>query len=254
MKKNAKQLLLSLYTPESTDNGYGRSYQYLTLVFSHLSAGGLRSLMRRLFEGGWVHKMTKNNRTYFSLTQAGRLIVLELFPSLRPARRKSGSQQLLVCLTPPVQDPHFSQLRTLLAQQQAIRLTRGVYVLHTTQSFELRKALLGVYNTAVVVCSVERWVFGELSRVETTITANHEVQQRLSGVSNQLQRLTGSIRGQKRLSKHHKRSFSSCFIELAESIAESAVPAQYDAEVAGLVHSVWAQWTHLCTLITPGDD
>lgn len=247
MKKTTRQILFSLYSLDEKKTTFFKSYEYLASLFPELSPGGLRSTMKKLCDDGWVQKTMTGNRTFFQLTQAGKYQVLDLYPFLRLSKRRSvQSLHLVIATKPPSHDPQFLHLRTLLAKQHALKVTRGVYVLLQSPEENLLNTLIQRYTTSVFIVEIKDIVLGELQYMDASISSKIALKSALSGASREIHKLLNLYSSEKGLNSKVKDIFCSCFCQIEEIVGLHALHSVVHREESQAIRTLLTEWEEIC--------
>lgn len=160
IKKNAQKVLLTLFTPQH-ERSLVTPVEKLQQVTPDLTESGYRSLLLFLEGKKLIYREKVFGHVSVGITDEGRRTLTALFPSLQNKWQTwQGTWMVLVFLQAPKTDSHFRYLRSLLLAEQAIPLSRGVYL--TADSFSQRLLLecQSLYPQSVAIFSVHRWEMG----------------------------------------------------------------------------------------------
>lgn len=247
MKKTTRQILFSLYSLDEKKTTFFKSYEYLASLFPELSPGGLRSTMKKLCDDGWVQKTMTANRTFFQLTQAGKYQVLDLYPFLKLSKRKSGQPlHLIIATKPPSHDPQFLHLRTLLAKQHALKVTRGVYILLQSPEENLLNTLIKRYTTSVLMVEIKDIVLGELQYMDASIYSKIALKSALSGAGKEVNKLLDLYSPEKGLNNKVKEAFCSCFCQIEEIVRLHALHSVVHKDDFQAIRTLLTEWEEIC--------
>ncbi len=247
MKKTTRQILFSLYSLDEKKTTFFKSYEYLASLFPELSPGGLRSTMKKLCDDGWVQKTMTANRTFFQLTQAGKYQVLDLYPFLKLSKRKSGQPlHLIIATKPPSHDPQFLHLRTLLAKQHALKVTRGVYILLQSPEENLLNTLIKRYTTSVLMVAIKDIVLGELQYMDASIYSKIALKSALSGAGKEVNKLLDLYSPEKGLNNKVKEAFCSCFCQIEEIVRLHALHSLVHKDDSQAIRALLTEWEEIC--------
>lgn len=161
MKKNAQKILLCLYTYSRSERVLFSTSQ-IRLAVPNMSDGGYRSLLLMMQRNGWVSKESLPGMQYLSITDQGREALKRVLPALNPKWKQwKGEWHAMTFIQAPSSDPQFRYLRQLVIADNAIPLTRGVYLAAGGFSQEILSVCSTLYASSVTVFSVNTWEFGD---------------------------------------------------------------------------------------------
>lgn len=251
MKTPSKKLLLTMYSLQ--EEKILRNYPFFEKVFPELSAGGIRSMIKKLVDHNYVEKIELNRKLYFQLTSVGRKKVEEDYSVLRPKKRKQSLSNFLILLSDSADlyDPQFSKLKKRLLALKCTRVMRGVY-LYGTVSFDdsLHSELIRYYSQSVIVVEIKQFFINE-PFAKTQKTALFAIKNALPGVSKDITKLIDKVNANKRLINSVYDSFSSVFHMLELIMKEIDQNRVEDEIVRSQIVMQLSQWQTLSYTLFP---
>lgn len=220
IKRNAQKILLTVFTSQQ-QSPLVVSSDKLRLVVPDLTETGYRSLLLFLINKDLLFREKVFGAVSVGITDQGRKALISLFPALDDRWQVwNGQWMVLVFLEATKTDPHFRYLRSLLLQEQALVLSRGVYLAAGSFSHRIMQECESLYSSAVAVFSVDTWYRG-LNRPLIVnyydLTAKVEV---YSGISGDVSQLLGKVMQNKNSTDQQKTNISSIIDRLIDSLRE----------------------------------
>lgn len=217
MKENSKKLLLLLYPTEHQFEWF--SVDAMARFFPNLSKAGYQSLLFLLEKKGYLRIDKTRHPWYTSLSPQGRSALEVLFPALLE-RDVVKDWQLVIFLSAPRSDKNFRYLRKLLLLNQAIDLTRGVFLLSKPLPSLVFHELQQRYTNALVLFKVTEWIVGDDYKIigrKISATDSFSI---YSSISNQIDQLIRVAISEKRFIESQKNEVNLAFTRLVEFLAE----------------------------------
>lgn len=186
LKPNTARLLIFL----SGNQWIRADKQVLSLLLPDLSDAGRRSLVAYSVRQSWVKSEVIKGQRHLYLTDHGKR-ELELHFPLFSAKAEGwgGDWYLVVFLSPPKLDPQFRYLRNFLLERYAIGISRGNYLLPSFLAFDLVEEIHRSYRNEVMMFSIKKWVFGDEKSFVIDNYSLLDMEQTLSGISNQIEEM-----------------------------------------------------------------
>lgn len=160
MKKNAQKILLALYksraeVPTTLD------VSRLRKVVPDLTETGYRSLLLYMSNKDYIFRERILGSTSVGITELGQRSLTAIFPALDTSWDTwKGEWVVLLFLTAPKTDLHFRYLRSLLIQENALPITRGVYLTARSFSDKILREVEVSYPKSIALLSVNSWLKG----------------------------------------------------------------------------------------------
>lgn len=217
MRENTKKILLSMYP--STGEAVWCTFAQLHTWVPGLSKAGLQSALFLLDKQELLRIDKATTQWRYSLSSHGISQLETLFPALSD-RTRQQQWLLLIFLQAPKHDHNFRYLRNYLVQNQAVALTRAVYLVPSSLLERLKTELTGSYKNEVLLLEVGEWLFGDDYKVigqKANLTDLHNL---YSSISKELDRLTDIEVTQKILTQQEKDSFFSAFNRFLSVLAQ----------------------------------
>ncbi len=188
MRQNTKTILLFLFP--SADEPVWMTFAHLSSVVPKLTQAGLASALFLLDKKELLRIDKTGSEWRYSLSSHGVSHLKGLFPALSTAHeKKQPSWLLLVFLTAPKADKNFRYLRAYLSQNQAVTLTRAVYLLFRHLAEKVLPELERSYKNAVLVVELGDWVFGDDYKIIGQRSGLDDLFELYSSISKELDRL-----------------------------------------------------------------
>lgn len=215
MTKQSTQKLLLLLFSQTTQTNVLLGYSSLADLLPDISEAGRRSLVAHLHRQGLIRKERVNGKTLLGSTQHGDRLITAQFPALSSQTHHwLGEWSLVTFLKPPKSDPQFRYLRSLLVNQNAVPLNRGVYLMPSFGVTPLISDLEVSYRQSVMVTAIGEWQFGDERSFILENFALTDLHQLYSGVSSEIEGLLRSLRFDSHLSDQQKVHIFSVFHRL----------------------------------------
>lgn len=188
MKENSKKILLFLYSSEN--DPIWLSLSQLSGALPGLSRAGLQSSLFLLDKKDFLRTDKTRVEWRYSLSSHGKSYLEELFPALCDDHEQwRGDWSVVIFLQAPKTDKNFRYLRSHLAKNRAISLTRAVYLFPGTISDVVRTELQKSYKNAVLVLRISEWLFGDDYKVIGQKAQLNDRFELYSSISRELERL-----------------------------------------------------------------
>jgi hypothetical protein len=220
MKENARKILLWLYS-EDLRQPFVSNYEQLELVIPELTRPGLRSMIRYLSGKQLVRTEMVNNRALVSITRHGTDQLKQLFPVFSySADAWQGKWSALVFLRAPKTDAGFRYLRSVLLEETAVPVSRGVYLYPGEFPEKIVRVCRELYVGAVIIITIADWQFGDERSMIVDSFSLSAVAETYSGVSREANRLLQVRNVQKGSYQTLKKEIPSVFNRLFSIISQ----------------------------------
>lgn len=186
MKSTAQKLLLSLYTPTAEPLWIG--YDVVQFLLPEISSAGQRSLIAQLKQKSLI-SVERWERTQLRATQQGYQAITVQFPALSRFQDWQGEWTAVMFLSAPSQDPNFRYLRSMLLQNQAVPITRGMYLYPGPLPAALLELCQDLYREQVAIVQWGKVIQGDLLSLIAPTYALSDIFQTYSGISTELNSL-----------------------------------------------------------------
>lgn len=209
-RDSSSKILFALFSEENPSVRLG--YAQLEQLTPEISAAGRRSLMSYLLSENLVVREQFGRQSYFRLGQMGSEAVKASFPPFSDHRQVWNGQWAIVSfVAAPVGDRQFRYVRQLLIQHQAVKLSRGDYLLPVPIAPSLLLELKNTYSQSVLVMAIEKTLIGDLRAKIFEELAIEPIATSLSGISSELTQLLHRRQAQRSLSDQQKKHIFSVF-------------------------------------------
>lgn len=231
MKQNTLQILLWLYPVNFSNDPLQAQRlvetQELKIVLPDINEASLRSLLFLLTKNGLVENLNIESKKYLHITKEGISQLEAQFPALKLARQTISHWTVLIFLEPPKTDPNFRYLRRFLLDKKLIQLTRGVYLSALSLDNQIMSLLEKLYKNNILVLETEKILLSDVSRVIGSKINLSDAIRVLSGISKEIDALTGFKSIQKGFSDKQKIQFASIFSRLSSAIEQGYCLEKY---------------------------
>lgn len=207
MKENSKKILIFLYPSEN--ELVWLSFPQLQRLLPSLTRAGLESSLFLLDKKDFIRIDKTQTEWRYSLSSYGKSYLEGLFPALLGNHDWQGDWSLIVFLEATKTDKNFRYLRSYLAQNKAIGLTRAVYLFPGTLSDKLLTELQKSYKNAVLVLKVSKWLFGDDFKIIGQKAQLDDRFELYSSISKEVDRLIGIRRENNGFTQQENSSFFS---------------------------------------------
>lgn len=188
MKETSLKVLLLLY-PTTTYTPTMR-YTDLAWLLPEISPAGRRSLVAQLKTKKLLAIEKLGTRTSFRLTSYGQAAAEAAFPALlRLKGNWQGQWTVLVFRKAPSHDRQFRYLRSVLVEQTAQAISRGVYMYPGQLPQSLQELFFNLYQDSVLVLEAGQVVFGDLRSMIIDTYVLQDIAEAYSGISKELDSL-----------------------------------------------------------------
>ena len=160
MKKNAQKILVALYKPRA-EVLTTLDISKLRKVVPDLTETGYRSLLLYMSNKDYIFREKVLDTNAVGITELGQRSLTAIFPALdRSWDTWKGEWVVMLFLSAPKTDPHFRYLRSLLIQEKAFPITRGVYLTARSFSDKILREIEVSYPKSIALLSVNSWLKG----------------------------------------------------------------------------------------------
>ncbi len=228
MKKNALLVTTLLY-PIGEGQDLFHTIDSAHAVVPHLSRGGVRSMLHLLVKRGVLASESLNAVSRFYLTSAGKEELIAQFPALDVVwETYSGEWHCIVFQDAPESDPQFRYLRSQVLKENALQLSRGVYVIPGAFSQEFLRTCQKLYGDAVALFTATSWDWGLERSVVTRNYALSDLATAYSGISREISLLLAKKKENNDLTNRQKQQFVSVYDRFRDLLCEDrGVVAHY---------------------------
>lgn len=226
-KKNTQKILLALFTPEQALAPV-LTQEQLRPVVAEMTDSGFRSLLMYLEKQNRIYKQRVFSQNSYGLTSQGREELDSLFPALQSKWQSwDRSWMLLTFLEAPKSDPHFRYLRSILLKEQALALTRGVFIKPDTFTSETLRICQELYRGSVAIGSVQNWQMGVDNPLVSDYYDLSPLAEVYSSISKESSLLLSADVSKKGLIKKDKYFISSIFDRFADALGSDVGLLQF---------------------------
>lgn len=246
MKINTHKLLLFLYF--SRDRKILVNNELVADLFPHLSGGGARSLLHVLKKKQVIASAMQEGKPGIVLTTYGQAMLQKKFPFLvaqevhqEPLTR---SYHGIIMIRPSEADPHFRQLKKVMARYRVMNLQRGVYILQGEVPQELVTLCQEKYFLSILFFELGKWHIPNAELYFSTLYNYSDVDKALSGIGKELDTLIVKKNQISALNHQQKLLLFSVFDQIFLQLWENAglfftQPALF-AQVVKLLHQLFS--------------
>lgn len=235
MKENNKKLLLALFPPQNQPLWLTQAQ--LWRVCPQLSAAGLQSALFGLEKAAYLLSDKQGRPWRYSLSAHGQSFLKQQFPALSgPSEPTAALEQaaLIIFLSAPATDRNFRYLRHFLGKQQAVALTRAVFLCPHGLSELVRLELERSYREAVLVIAAREWLFGDQLQIIGRRAGLQDLASLYSSISSETERLLAFHELEKSPMLAPKHNFNSVFDRFVSILAtDQGIIQLYFPQVVG---------------------
>jgi hypothetical protein len=208
MRENSKKILLFLFP--SAGEAVWLTFTQLQRVVPKLSRAGLLSTLFLLDKKDLLRIDKTASEWRYGLSSHGVSRLKALFPALSLINAsKQPSWVMLVFLSSPKADQNFRYLRNYLGQNQAVALTRAVYLLPRHLVQQVTPELEKTYKNAVLLVEIGEWLFGDDFKIIGQRAGLVDLFELYSSLSREIDRLTGVKTANKTFTQQENSDFFS---------------------------------------------
>lgn len=231
MRENSKKILLFLFPSEGEP--VWLTFAQLHGIVPKLSRAGLLSTLFLLDKKDYLRIDKTSSEWRYSLSSHGISQLKVLFPALSAV---SGAKQtnwaMLVFLSSPKADQNFRYLRNYLGQNQAIALTRAVYLLPRNLVQKITLDLEKTYRNSVLVVEIGEWLFGDDFKIIGQRAGLTDLFELYSSISKEIDRLISIKNVNKTFTQQENSDFFSALDRfLSVLVQDSALLGLYFPDV-----------------------
>ena len=185
MKKSSKKLLLFLGLANLGDSFL--NYSAIDCILPDLSTDGVRSIIYLLKKKYLIENFVIDGKREVKITTMGSRLLKSLFPTF------FGSDQSMwhcaVFISAKGNDQAFRYLRTVMLNDGAYQLTRGVYIKAGQYSDEILDICAKLYQSAISIFTINQFIFGIDSHMIAKKMGVTDYLSEISGLSREIGQL-----------------------------------------------------------------
>lgn len=188
MKKSSNKLLL--FSGLADLGGNFLNYSAMEYILPEITINGVRSVLYLLRKKYLIESFSIDDKKQIRITSTGLRLVKSLFPTFF-----GDTQSLWHCvvfLSAKQNDKAFRYLRTILLNDGAYQLTRGVYIKAGQYSDKVLEICGKLYQSAVTIFAVDQFIFGVDSHMIAKMMGVADYFSEISGISREIGQLLGN--------------------------------------------------------------